>query len=106
MLKIENLEVEVENKRIINNLDLTIEDGEIHVLMGPNGVGKSTLSRVIMGDSNYKVLNGSNLSTFSFKNSFSILTPFRLYNCWAIEFIRSIASSLASSSPILSPVPK
>lgn len=59
MLKIENLEVSVNNKKILDNFNLIINDGEIHTIMGPNGVGKSTLSRVIMGDSNYKVLNGS-----------------------------------------------
>lgn len=59
MLNIKNLDVSVENKNILHNFNLTIKDGEIHAIMGPNGVGKSTLSRVIMGDSNYKILNGS-----------------------------------------------
>lgn len=58
MLKIENLDVSINNKKILNNFNLIINDGEIHTIMGPNGVGKSTLSRVIMGDSNYKVLSG------------------------------------------------
>lgn len=59
MLKIENLNVSINNKKILNNFNLIINDGEIHTIMGPNGVGKSTLSRVIMGDSNYKVFSGS-----------------------------------------------
>ena len=59
MLKIENLDVSINNKKILNNFNIIINDGEIHAIMGPNGVGKSTLSRVIMGDSNYKILGGS-----------------------------------------------
>ena len=59
MLKIENLYVSVNNKKILDNFNLIVNDGEVHAIMGPNGVGKSTLSRVIMGDSNYKVLSGS-----------------------------------------------
>lgn len=58
MLSIKKLNVCVDEKRVLNNFDLDIEDGSIHVIMGPNGVGKSTLSRVIMGDSNYKVVSG------------------------------------------------
>ena len=64
MLKINNLEVKVDNKKIINNLDLTINDGEIHVLMGPNGVGKSSITKVLLRDKNYNVLNG----TISYNN--------------------------------------
>ena len=59
MLKIENLEVTTDNKKILKNFNMVINDGEIHVIMGPNGTGKSTLSRVIMGDPNYKIINGS-----------------------------------------------
>lgn len=58
MFKINNLEVATDNKIILKDFNLIINDGEIHTIMGPNGVGKSTLSRVIMGDPNYKVLNG------------------------------------------------
>lgn len=57
-LKIDNLTVEVENKKILDNFSLTIKSGEIHVIMGPNGTGKSTLSKVIMGDSHYNVIDG------------------------------------------------
>ena len=59
MLTIKNLAVKVENKQVLEDFNLEIDDGSIHVIMGPNGVGKSTLSRVIMGDNNYKVLKGS-----------------------------------------------
>ena len=57
-LKIENLTVSVENKTILNNFNIEIKSGEIHAIMGPNGTGKSTLSKVIMGDSNYKIEKG------------------------------------------------
>ena len=59
ILKIENLKVSVENKTILKDFNLTIKSGEIHVLMGPNGIGKSTLTKVIMGDPNYVIENGS-----------------------------------------------
>ena len=58
MLSIKNLDVSVEEKQVLKKFNLNIEDGSVHVIMGPNGIGKSTLSRVIMGDSNYKVMNG------------------------------------------------
>ncbi len=57
-LKIENLRVEVNHKQIIKNLNLEIKSGEIHAIMGPNGTGKSTLTKVIMGDRNYKITEG------------------------------------------------
>ena len=57
-LEIKNLNVKVENKEILKNFNLNIEEGKIHVIMGPNGVGKSTLSHVIMGDNNYQITNG------------------------------------------------
>lgn len=57
-LVIKDLVVEVDNRIILDNFNLSINDGEVHAIMGPNGVGKSTLSRVIMGDSNYQVIRG------------------------------------------------
>lgn len=59
MLSIKNIDVLVEKKSVLKNFSLDIDRGSIHVIMGPNGVGKSTLSRVIMGDNNYKIENGS-----------------------------------------------
>lgn len=58
MLSIKNVDVVVDNKKVLSNFSLDINDGSIHVIMGPNGVGKSTLSRVIMGDNHYKVTDG------------------------------------------------
>lgn len=58
-LKIENLTVSIDNKKILDNFDLELNTNEIHVIMGPNGTGKSTLTKVIMGDKNYKVESGN-----------------------------------------------
>lgn len=58
-LKIKDLTVSVENKTILKDFNIEIKSGEIHAIMGPNGTGKSTLSKVIMGDSNYKIEKGS-----------------------------------------------
>lgn len=58
-LKIKDLVVEIDDKRILDGLNLEIHTGEIHAIMGPNGTGKSTLSKVIMGDDTYKVVSGS-----------------------------------------------
>ena len=58
MLSIKNIDVCVDNRLVLNNFSLDIDGGSIHVIMGPNGVGKSTLSRVIMGDNHYQVTNG------------------------------------------------
>lgn len=57
-LKVKNLEVEVEGKRILKGVNLEINAGEIHAIMGPNGTGKSTLSETIMGNSHYQIING------------------------------------------------
>lgn len=58
LLEIKNLKVAVEDKTILNGVDLKIEPGEIHVLMGQNGVGKSTLVSAVMGDPSYEVEEG------------------------------------------------
>jgi Fe-S cluster assembly ATP-binding protein len=56
---INNLKVSVDDKQILNGINLKINSGEIHVVMGPNGTGKSTLANVIMGHPNYNVNGGS-----------------------------------------------
>ena len=58
MLEIKNLHVEVENKKIINGINLHIKAGEMHAIMGLNGSGKSTLSNTITGRENYNVTEG------------------------------------------------
>lgn len=58
MLKIEDLTVEVDNRKILDNFNIDINDGEIHAIMGPNGTGKSTVSKVIMGSTDYEILSG------------------------------------------------
>ena len=59
MLSIKNLTVRINDKTILHDFNLDINDGEIVTLMGPNGVGKSTICKVIMGDPTYEVINGS-----------------------------------------------
>lgn len=58
MLNIKDLTVEIDNKIILDKFNLNIEPGSIHAIMGPNGVGKSTLSRTLMGDPKYNIING------------------------------------------------
>lgn len=59
MLEIKNITVTTNNKTILDNFSLTINDGEIHVLMGPNGVGKSTICRSLLKDPNYSITKGT-----------------------------------------------
>ena len=58
LLEIKNLHVEVEDKKILNGLTLTIEKGQVAAIMGPNGSGKSTLAYVLAGKPGYAVTEG------------------------------------------------
>ncbi len=57
-LQIKNLHVSVEGKEILKGVNLEMETGEFHVIMGPNGTGKSTLASTIMGHYKYEVTEG------------------------------------------------
>ena len=58
MLEVKNLSVSINGRKILDDLDLTVRDGEVAALMGPNGSGKSTLSHVIAGRKDYMVESG------------------------------------------------
>lgn len=58
LLNIRNLHVEIEGKEIIRGLDLGVNKGEVHAIMGPNGTGKSTLAYAIAGKEGYEITKG------------------------------------------------
>jgi Fe-S cluster assembly ATP-binding protein len=58
LLEISNLQVKVDDRQILNGLDLVVNKGEVHAIMGPNGSGKSTLAHVLAGKSGYEVTGG------------------------------------------------
>ena len=57
-LNINNLNVSIEGKKILNDFNITINEGEVHARMGPNGCGKSTLANVLAGNEDYEVNSG------------------------------------------------
>jgi len=59
MLNIEKLQASVDDKPILNGLDLKVGAGEVHAIMGPNGSGKSTLAHILAGREGYAVTSGT-----------------------------------------------
>ena len=58
LLQIQNLKVNVGETEILHGIDLDIQENEVHVLMGPNGTGKSTLGSTLMGNPEYTITGG------------------------------------------------
>lgn len=59
LLKIVDLHVSINEKEILKGFNLTINQGEIHAIMGPNGTGKSTLASALVGKPDYEITSGS-----------------------------------------------
>ena len=59
MLSIKNLKANVDDKPILNGLNLEVKPGEVHAIMGPNGSGKSTLAHILAGRDGYDVTDGA-----------------------------------------------
>ena len=58
MLEIKNIQARIDDKDILNGINLSINPGEVHAIMGPNGSGKSTLASVITGKEDYEITKG------------------------------------------------
>ncbi len=70
-LVINNLRVSIEDKEILKGVNLTVKQGEVHAIMGPNGTGKSTLAYTLMGHPAYMVTDGA----VTFKNKDLLAMP-------------------------------
>ncbi len=71
MFNIKNLCVSIDDKKILNGLNLTVQPGSIHAIMGQNGSGKSTLAHTLMGNPAYTITNGSLEFATQFLNNLS-----------------------------------
>lgn len=59
MIEIKNLSVQIQDKPILNNFNLSVKAGEVHAIMGPNGTGKSTLASALAGKDGYEITGGT-----------------------------------------------
>ena len=84
LLKIQNLNFTIKNKKIINNLSLIIKENEIHTIMGPNGSGKSTLAKILVGHPMYQNVSGK--ISYNNENLLKIIPEFRSYKGLFLAF--------------------
>ena len=99
LLSIKNLSVSIEGKKILNNLSLEINEGEVHAIMGPNGSGKSTLSNVLAGKEEYKITSGE--IKFKDKNIFDLNIEERAQEGLFLAFQYPIAVPGVNITPFL-----
>ncbi|MCL2246686.1 MAG: Fe-S cluster assembly ATPase SufC [Lentimicrobiaceae bacterium] len=84
LLKIENLHVSIKGKEILKGINLEVNRGEVHAIMGPNGTGKSTLASVVAGKEIFEVTQGSII--YKNKNLFDLTIEDRARNGIFIGF--------------------
>ena len=99
LLSINNLSVNIEDKKILDNLSLNINKGEVHAIMGPNGSGKSTLSNVLAGKEDYKIIQGEIF--FKNKNLFDFNIEERSQNGIFLAFQYPVEIQGVSITPFL-----
>ena len=89
MIEIKNLKTSIEDKKILNGLNLKINKGEVHAIMGPNGSGKSTLSYALSGKEGYDV-SGEIL----FKKKNLLQYPIEIPGVFTNNFLRTSLNSI------------
>ena len=99
LLSIKNLTVAIEDQKIIDDLSLNINKGEIHAIMGPNGSGKSTLSNVLAGKEDYEILSGEII--FKDKNLLDMNIEERSHEGFFLAFQYPVEIPGISISPFL-----
>ena len=109
-LEIKNLNVKVEGKEIIKDLNLKLEKGKVYALMGPNGSGKSTLAQALMGNPKYEfsgeiIFDGEDLMNLTVgekakKGLFlSFQYPVEIPGVTISNFLRTAYSALIGKKP-------